>query len=62
VLELTKQAAPCQTIAHWFTGRHIARISPQVHPEDARWYARVVMEGPVAPGMPVRLERTAGPG
>jgi MOSC domain-containing protein YiiM/SAM-dependent methyltransferase len=56
-LVLTKQAAPCQTIAHWFDRRRIARISPQTHPQDARWYARVAVEGPVAPGMPVSIVR-----
>ena len=55
-LELTKPAAPCQTIAHWFTERRIARISPKVVHEDARWYARVLREGEVRAGMPVRLE------
>lgn len=54
LLELTHHAAPCQTIAHWFIERHIARISPKLRPEDARWYARVLREGPVAPGMTVR--------
>ncbi len=58
LLELTKQASPCQTIAHWFVEQRIARISQKVHPEDARWYARVLREGPVAPGMAVR--RIAG--
>jgi MOSC domain-containing protein YiiM/SAM-dependent methyltransferase len=56
-LELTKPAAPCQTIAHWFTERRIARISAKVVPEDTRWYARVLQEGEVRAGMPVRLER-----
>jgi MOSC domain-containing protein YiiM len=55
-LELTAHAAPCQTIAHWFVKRRIARISPQVHPEDARWYARVLAEGRVAPGDRVDVE------
>lgn len=54
-LELVKHATPCQTIAHWFHRSRIARISQEVHPEDARWYARVLAEGPVAPGMPVLL-------
>jgi MOSC domain-containing protein YiiM/SAM-dependent methyltransferase len=57
VLQLTKQAAPCDTIAHWFLERRIARISQKVNPQDARWYARVLREGPVAPGMPAHLER-----
>ena len=55
ILELTEHAAPCQTIAHWFVDRRIGRISPTAHPEDARWYARVLREGPVTPGMAVRL-------
>ena len=58
LIELTEYAAPCQTIAHWFERRRIARISHKVNPEDARWYARVLREGPVAPGMTVR--RIAG--
>jgi MOSC domain-containing protein YiiM len=49
-LELTRPAAPCQTIAHWFVDRRIARISPTLHPADARWYARVTREGTVAQG------------
>ncbi len=56
-LELTKHAAPCQTIAHWFVERRIARISPNIHPEDARWYARVLAEGRVAPGDSVKVDR-----
>jgi MOSC domain-containing protein YiiM len=53
-LELTRYAAPCQTIGHWFTDRRIARIAVGPHPADARWYARVLREGPVTPGMAVR--------
>jgi MOSC domain-containing protein YiiM len=54
VLELTKPASPCKTLAHWFVGERIARISHKVQPEDARWYALVLSEGPVAPGDAVR--------
>jgi len=57
LLELVNHAAPCQTIAHWFDERRIARIGGKVNPQDARWYARVLREGPVAPGMPVRVVR-----
>jgi len=46
---------PRQSIAHYFAERRIARVSHKVHPEDARWYARVLREGPVGPGMTVRL-------
>jgi MOSC domain-containing protein YiiM/SAM-dependent methyltransferase len=55
VLELTKYATPCQTQAHWFTEARISRISHLVHPQDARWYARVRREGEVRPGMPIRV-------
>ena len=57
LLELVKHAAPCQTIAHWFAEGRIARISGKVNARDARWYARVLREGPVAPGMAVRVVR-----
>jgi MOSC domain-containing protein YiiM len=60
VIELTKHAAPCQTQGHWFIDRRIARISPKIHPEDARWYASVVSEGWVAPGDRVELVRSGG--
>jgi len=56
-IELTKMAGPCQTIAHWFVDRRIARISLFLRPEDARWYARVLAEGRVAPGDRVEIER-----
>lgn len=54
VIELTKRAEPCQTLVHWFVGGRIARIGSRQHPADARWYARVVTEGPVRPGDRVR--------
>jgi MOSC domain-containing protein YiiM/SAM-dependent methyltransferase len=57
LLELTRPTEPCQTIAHWFEERRIARISARVNPADSRWYARVLREGPVEPGMPVRVVR-----
>ena len=57
LLELTQYAAPCATQAHWFLEGRIGRISHRVRPEDARWYARVLREGPVAPGMAVRVVR-----
>ena len=59
VLQLTDFASPCQTIAHWFRGRRIARLGQKRHPEDARWYARVLTEGMLEPGDRVRLERGA---
>lgn len=47
VIEITKHAQPCQTIAHWFVEGRIGRISAKTHPQDARWYARVLVEGRV---------------
>lgn len=55
LLELTDDATPCEQQAQWFIDRQIARISIKRYPEDARWYASVVEEGPVAPGDRVRL-------
>jgi MOSC domain-containing protein YiiM len=49
-LQLTANAEPCQTIAHWFVERRIARIGSKQYPEDTRWYARVLSEGPMATG------------
>lgn len=50
LLELVKYTSPCETLAHYFPDGRFARISHKVHPEDSRWCARVLAEGPVAPG------------
>jgi MOSC domain-containing protein YiiM/SAM-dependent methyltransferase len=59
LLLLTDYATPCRTQAQWFIGERYGRISHRAHPEDARWYASVLEEGPVAAGDEVRLIRTA---
>ena len=59
LLELTDYSTPCATQAQWFLEGRTGRISARKHPEDSRWYARVVEEGDVAPGDLVRLIRTA---
>jgi MOSC domain-containing protein YiiM/SAM-dependent methyltransferase len=59
LLELTDFAVPCDKQARWFRDGRYGRISARSHPEDARWYARTIREGPVAPGDAVRLIRTA---
>lgn len=59
LLVLTDYATPCSTQARWFVGGRYGRISNQKHPEDARWYAAVLEEGPVSAGDEVRLIRTA---
>ena len=58
-IELTRYSAPCSKQARWFVDERIARISHMVHPEDSRWYARVLAEGPVAPGDRVEVSRSA---
>jgi MOSC domain-containing protein YiiM/SAM-dependent methyltransferase len=58
LLLLTDYATPCSTQAPWFVGERYGRISHRAHPEDARWYAAVLEEGPVAPGDEIRLIRT----
>lgn len=55
LLELTWNATPCQAQAPWFRDAGIARISHKVHPEDARWYARVLREGQVRVGDRIRV-------
>ena len=57
VLELTANAQPCQTIAHWFVGRRIARIGSVQNPQDTRWYSRFLSEGPLARGDRVEVVR-----
>ncbi len=58
-IELVKSAAPCSTLEQFFVDGRFARISHKVHPEDARWYARVLGEGPVARGDRVLVTATA---
>jgi MOSC domain-containing protein YiiM/SAM-dependent methyltransferase len=55
LLELTDNATPCAKQARWFVDERIDRISALLYPEDARWYAAVIEEGPVAPGDAVIL-------
>jgi MOSC domain-containing protein YiiM len=57
LLEIASYTAPCQTIAHNFTERRIARISPKTNLDDARRYCRVLTEGPVTEGDRVDVVR-----
>jgi MOSC domain-containing protein YiiM len=61
-LELTQNAAPCVKQEQWFLEGRIGRISAMLYPEDARWYARVLDEGRVAPGDRVELASRATAG
>ena len=54
-LQLTQRVEPCRTIAGAFAGGQFKRIKPSRAPDETRWYARVLDEGPVRPGDPVRV-------
>lgn len=55
IIQLSEPAAPCKNIAGSFEDWRIARVSHKVRPEDSRWYARVLREGPVVSGDPIEL-------
>ena len=50
VIELTKSAPPCTTIADSFVGRNSNRISEKKHPGWSRMYAKVLHGGTVTVG------------
>jgi MOSC domain-containing protein YiiM/predicted GNAT family acetyltransferase len=55
VLELSAPDNPCRTIRGSFSDERFGRISILAHPTDSRMYARVIAEGIVRPGDPVRV-------
>jgi MOSC domain-containing protein YiiM len=59
LLEVTSYTAPCRTIMHAFRARAYGRISHACHPGSSRVYARVLAEGIIAAGDPVRLVQPA---
>jgi MOSC domain-containing protein YiiM len=59
VLQITRPAPPCRTIEASFTDGEFVRISHKKHPGWSRLYARVLNEGVVREGDPVRV---LGPG
>jgi MOSC domain-containing protein YiiM len=54
-VELTSFAAPCKTIRKCFLDEDFSRISQKLHPGWSRVYARVLREGAIRRGDPVRL-------
>ena len=54
VLEISGPAPPCNTIAGSFLRGEFKRISDKLHPGWSRLYARVLTEGLVREGAPVR--------
>ena len=55
LLELTRDAAPCKTIAASFGDGRMARVSEKAHPGWSRFYARVLKEGIIRVGDRVRI-------
>ena len=55
VAQVTRYTSPCLNIAASFHDRDSSRVSQKRHPGDSRVYARVLREGFVTPGDPVRL-------
>jgi MOSC domain-containing protein YiiM len=55
VVQITRYTAPCANITSSFRNRDYARVSQKHHPGDSRVYARVVREGMLATGAPVRI-------
>ena len=55
LLEVTRYTTPCQTIRGVFKGGEIARVSQKTHPGWSRVYAKVLVEGLIRRGDPVRL-------
>ena len=56
LLELTAYAAPCTNLLPYFREGEFKRVSQKVHPGWSRLYARVLREGTVKVGDPVRLQ------
>lgn len=55
LVEITTYTKPCKTISESFLRRDFRRIEQQVHPGDARLYARVLQTGRLAIGQSIRL-------
>ncbi len=55
LIEVTRFTSPCWNIAPSFVGGDYARVSQKRHPGDSRVYARVLVEGPIRRGDPVRV-------
>jgi MOSC domain-containing protein YiiM len=57
-LQITKYAAPCANIAHLFINHDYTRISQKRYPGWSRLCARVIVEGIVRMGDPIKLIQT----
>lgn len=59
-LEIMSYTDPCRWNAQWFVSDDFMRISQDRHPGWSRVYARVLTEGLLRAGDPVRLEGQTG--
>ena len=55
LIEVTRYTSPCGNITPFFTDGDYSRVSQKRHPGDSRLYARVLREGAIHSGDPVRL-------
>ena len=55
LLEIAAPANPCDVIKHVFVRGKSGRISILLHPDNSRMYARVLREGVVREGDPIRV-------
>ena len=55
IVEITKPAVPCKSIAAYFADENFVRISDKLYPGWSRFYARVLQPGNLIVGQKVRL-------
>ncbi len=55
LIEISRDAAPCKTIAHCFLNAEFVRISEKKHPGSSRMYAKVLRGGALSLGDSVRV-------
>jgi MOSC domain-containing protein YiiM len=55
IAQVTRYTSPCANITASFRDRDYSRVSQKRHPGDSRVYARVLQEGSLTNGDPVRL-------
>ena len=55
LLEVTRYTTPCRTITGVFRDGEVARVAQKTHPGWSRVCARVLVEGSIRHGDPVRL-------
>jgi MOSC domain-containing protein YiiM len=62
LIEITSYTTPCRTIMRAFTDRAYGRVSQARHPGSSRVYARVLADGVIAAGDPVRFVESGAVG